>query len=190
MPSSIANLVHLKELWLDDCQIQGTLPQAILQLPSLQQLFLSNNQIIQLPDSLPRLSLLRVLNLDGNQLVELPSLSSCLSLQTLLLRQNQLKELPALPEGLQVLAASSNQLVRVPNLPTTLTHLYLNANPLAFLEWNGPTMLQHVNVAHTFLEELPAGLADVDRVILAGTPYEKSLKQKEDDKMVVEAIAA
>jgi hypothetical protein len=141
----------LKELWLDDCQLKGTLPSCLLQLDQLELLRLSNNQLTDVSSVFSSSSSssnqrywtkLRVLSLDRNQLSALPEHWSNLDcLESLLVRHNQLTQLPDGVPGcgmkrLKLLHVSSNQLTRLPDSLvecSTLTHLYVNSNQLVTL---------------------------------------------------------
>lgn len=178
LPADLGLLVQLKELWLDDCQLKGPLPDPILQLTSLEELRLSNNQITSLPetiaDSLPNL---RVLSLDRNNLTSVPDrLQDLAGLQTLLLRHNQLTELPSgLPgprmTALRLLHVSSNLLTTLPDSLAEcpqLTHVYANGNQIRNLPSNllsdtTVSSLRHLNLTHNQIEELPSTWGNADR---------------------------
>jgi Leucine-rich repeat (LRR) protein len=140
----------LKELWLDDCQLKGTLPSCLLQLDQLELLRLSNNQLTDVSSVFSSSSSnqrrywtkLRVLSLDRNQLAALPEQWAHLDrLESLLVRHNQLTQLPDCVPGrgmkrLKLLHVSSNQLTRLPDSLvecSTLTHVYVNGNQLVTL---------------------------------------------------------
>jgi Leucine-rich repeat (LRR) protein len=140
----------LKELWLDDCQLKGTLPSCLLQLDQLELLRLSNNQLTDVSSVFSSSSSnqrrywtkLRVLSLDRNQLAALPEQWAHLDrLESLLVRHNQLTQLPDGVPGrgmkrLKLLHVSSNQLTRLPDSLvecSTLTHVYVNGNKLVTL---------------------------------------------------------
>jgi len=109
----------LKELWCDDCQIKGPLPNCIFALLKLKTLNMANNQLTEIPnDKLDNLSQLTHLCLDRNQISEIPSdLATALpKLEALMLRHNRLTCLPALPASIQLLHVSSNQLTSLPPL--------------------------------------------------------------------------
>lgn len=86
LPEELATL-PLKELWCDDCQLTGVLPEWVTNLRELETLRVSNNKITEIPVSIRNLRNLKTLCLDGNEIVQVPSeLSELCDLQTLLLR--------------------------------------------------------------------------------------------------------
>jgi Leucine-rich repeat (LRR) protein len=69
LPMELALVTTLKEVWLDDCQLHGPLPECLVQLPQLEVLKLPHNRITSLPQSMVQHMVhLKVLNLDGNPL--------------------------------------------------------------------------------------------------------------------------
>ena len=69
--SSICNLTSLQELWINNNQIDE-LPNSIGNLTSLQEFFCGNNQISMLPDSIGNLTNLHKLVIIGNKISEIP----------------------------------------------------------------------------------------------------------------------
>ena len=177
IPKEFHQLEQLKELWMEDCLLQGELPAPILQLPKLEELRLSNNQIDSLPETISDLVNLRVLSLDRNRLKTLPQSLQLLSqLETLLLRHNELTQLPEgvpgpLMGSLKLLHLSSNQLTTLPlSLADchSLTHIYLNGNHLESLPDNfdyllsKSSSLKHCNLAHNKIDRFPMGSTNAD----------------------------
>jgi Leucine-rich repeat (LRR) protein len=134
VPDELVKVQSLKHVWLDDCQLTGSLPRSLLQLQNLETLRLPNNHITDIPflqqddddddagddddddddKCLAPLKRLQVLCLDRNELQSLPpNLRSWTpNLTQLLVRHNRL-EGPLrgrLPSTLQVLHVSSNHL--------------------------------------------------------------------------------
>jgi hypothetical protein len=86
LPDELA-LLPLKELWIDDCQLTGSLPDCIMRMKDLEILRISNNKITDIPSSIQRLRELKTLCLDGNEIETVPEeLSRLCNLETLLLR--------------------------------------------------------------------------------------------------------
>ena len=206
-------LMSLKNLILDDCQLQGPLSRAITGLgSSLHELRLSNNRISDITEHIANLSRLEILGLDGNQLTCLPdSLTELLNLRILLLRSNRLTELPDLRGliSLQLLHVSSNRLQSDALVEAqlsecgSLTHVYANSNPfLSILPEGVETLpdLQHFNVAHNAIQHLSDALLqkwgepDEDgvlgsgqcRVVLTGNPVLSVRKQNKNPKASID----
>lgn len=86
LPEELSSLA-LTELWCDDCQLTGVLPECITKLSKLQVLRVSNNKITEITSEIRNLRELKTLCLDGNQIEHVPSeLAELCDLQTLLLR--------------------------------------------------------------------------------------------------------
>lgn len=136
LPSEIAQLTDLRELWLQDNQLTA-LPEAIAQLTNLQTLRLNDNQLTTLPEAIIQLTSLQGLYLHSNQLTTLPEAIAQLSnLHTLYLDNNQLTTLPeaiAQLTNLQRLDLDNNQLIALPENIGRLKQLkilVLEENPL------------------------------------------------------------
>jgi Leucine-rich repeat (LRR) protein len=86
LPDELA-LLPLKELWMDDCQLTGPLPDCITRMKDLEILRVSNNKITHIPSSIQKLRELKTLCLDRNEIETVPEeLSRLHYLETLLLR--------------------------------------------------------------------------------------------------------
>jgi Leucine-rich repeat (LRR) protein len=162
IPDDFTKMQSLKHVWLDDCQLEGSLPKPLMELTNLESLRLPNNKITEIvilentlddfdSEVIPQPSL-KVLCLDRNNLTELPSKMKdwVPQLQDLMVRQNQLTTLGTnvLPPNLCILHVSSNQLTSLDeiiydidkgsldtpksNCPN-LTHIYANSNMLTHL---------------------------------------------------------
>lgn len=94
----------------------------------MQELILTENFLVYLPDSIGEMTKLNNLNVDRNVLEYIPNeIGACQSLGVLSLRENKLKRLPAELGNcslLHVLDVSGNQLQ---NLPYSLVNLQLKA---------------------------------------------------------------
>ena len=139
LPEALGQLTTLQELYLYDNQLT-TLPEVMGQLTALRELYLYNNQLTALNELIGRLAALRELYLDNNRLSTLPeSLGQLAALQTLSLSDNQLTKLPdSLGQLtlLQSLSLDNNQLTQLPESVgrlTALQWLYLHDNQLATL---------------------------------------------------------
>ena len=73
---------------------------------------------------------IKYLYCENNQLTELPELPD--SLETLSCKNNQLTQLPELPDSLEILYCSYNQLTELPELPDSLKYLYCENNKLPY----------------------------------------------------------
>ena len=85
-------LLHrsLTSLWLDDCDVSGSMPECIYDLTNLKILRLSNNNVTSIKGKggFDKLKHLQVLCLDGNRIEEIPASlgDNLLNLESLLLR--------------------------------------------------------------------------------------------------------
>lgn len=129
-------LVQLQELDLSSNSLVE-LPDAVTGCYQLEVLRVSRNHLTCLPDRFGRLRNLKVLDACGNALLSLPeSLGSLTRLRSLLLSRNQLKGLPgsvAALSGLQELDLESNKLEHIPDAVHGLFELStikLRGNPL------------------------------------------------------------
>ena len=159
IPDELAKIQSLKQIWLDDCQIQGSLPVCFTKLPLLEILRMPNNAITDVPPEINRLEKLKVLCLDRNKLAALPDLSGLTQLKELLVRHNQLTTISNLPLHLELLHVSSNQLVDLEDLDCPfLTRLYANGNQLTRIPANlltAGSSLQRLLISHNPITEVP-----------------------------------
>jgi Leucine-rich repeat (LRR) protein len=166
LPEELSMLrLSLKELWCDDCQIKGPLPNCVFALSKLETLNMANNQLTEIPDDkglLDNLSQLQRLCLDRNEISDIPShLATALpKLEALMLRHNRLTYLPALPAGMKLLHVSSNQLTSLPPLQhcVGLEILCANGNQLESVVSMGLEdlkQLKRVNLTKNAIEYCP-----------------------------------
>jgi len=98
LPSSVgASMPMLKKLYLNECKIEGSIPEDIGNLMNLVELEISNNKLTgSIPDSIGKLSKLERLILSKNQLSgPIPSTIGGLSnIKLLWLQENQLTSIP------------------------------------------------------------------------------------------------
>jgi internalin A len=126
VPSEIVELTSLQTLYLTNNQI-SSLPSEIGQLTNLQALYLTNNQISSLPSEIGQVTSLQTLDLTNNQISSLPSeIGQLTSLQTLDLRNNRISSLPSeigQLTSLQTLDLTNNQISSLPSEIGQLTSL-------------------------------------------------------------------
>ena len=72
IPDEFRLIQSLKALWLDDCEIEGSIPPCIFELKQLQVLRISNNRVEKLSRDVGNLKNLEVLCLDGNLIENVP----------------------------------------------------------------------------------------------------------------------
>lgn len=124
MPQEILGLGHLRDLYLDDCGL-GAFPAGLEELPALRYLNLDRNAIAALPEALP--PNLLWLRLNGNRIAALPDgIGDVRGLKRLYLRGNSLTNLPAALgrcEGLTDIDLSRNSLDGFPEVLATLPAL-------------------------------------------------------------------
>ncbi len=140
-------------------------PEKILELPNLEELYLSNNLISRLPDSLAaRLGTLKTLDLSNNRFQSLPAVIFQLpALQYLNLSRNQLTRLPSEIVQLQSLKILNLRGNRFPSFPEeilqlgNLEYLYLEGiNLRAFpASLEGLSRLSRLSLDQCQLQEIP-----------------------------------
>lgn len=149
IPNEFSLLQKLERLWLDDCQLSGPIPSEFFSLENLRELRISNNALdcIQTDDprdicSIKNLSKLEILCLDGNRIETIPrDLIHLTYLRSLLLRKNEIKELPeGIPgrshDQLTLFHISNNKIKQLPEsivLCPVLEAIYANANEITDL---------------------------------------------------------
>ncbi len=157
VPSEIAELDSLQELWLDNNELTE-IPPEIGELDSLQELNLSDNELTEIPPEIGELDNLEVLGLALNELSEIPpEIGELDSLQGLYLRWNELTEIP--PEigelsELKKLYLKNNKLTELPIALAKLKNLeelILQDNPLEYPPQD--VIDEGVNAVIEFLED-------------------------------------
>ena len=138
---------------------------------TLEELYISDNPGIILPQKLPRsLSTLVANSCDLEEFTtELPP-----SLLTLSIDGNYLQEINSiLPNGLNTLVASNNFLEQLPSLPSSLQTLIINNNQLEFIQ-TIPDNITHLNCAENNIKRLPTLpntlKQEYSKLILFGNP--------------------
>lgn len=175
-----SQIVSLKRLWLDDCQITGMIPKSLFELPNLEELRMPNNHITEFPDPttistfsssstmMMISSKMKILCLDRNRITSIPStfLNHLEDLEELYVRHNELTELTSMPSNLRILQVSSNQLTDlnilvnemqqfIPGLETIIA----NGNQITHLPPNLFSKLKKLKrfvISHNPLESVPA----------------------------------
>jgi Leucine-rich repeat (LRR) protein len=146
IPSSIGNLIALKELSLGKNQLVA-LPDSIGHLIELTTLSLMKNKLIEIPESIGNLTKLKELYLVENQLINLPeSIGNLTSLEILYLYSNRLNEDPEMIGDL-----------------TTLTDLSLGDNQLPEVsEWiEKLTALNELDISDNHFSRLPGRMESI-----------------------------
>ncbi len=149
------------------------LPSEINGFPNLEELYLTENQLITFPTEIFQFTNLNILLLNDNQLNNLPpEIGNLRRLIILDLGRNQLKELP--PEignltALQILNLGNNQLDRLPSEIGNLTHLdelHLHDNMLSNLppEIDKLQQLCFLNLGNNQIHHLPIELGQLQRL--------------------------
>ena len=134
--STLFSLIHISELYLSNNQIIE-LPREIGKLTLLLKLDLKYNNITQLPQEIGKLVLLRELHLNNNRIIQIPQeIGKLTLLRELHLANNQLVQIPhdiGKLASLRKLNLSNNQIGQIPHEIGNLTllqELYLNNNRL------------------------------------------------------------
>jgi Leucine-rich repeat (LRR) protein len=162
IPNDFALIKSLRNVWFDDCLLEGPLPKPLLELPNLQTLRLPNNKITSISPAGVQENL-RLVCLDRNQLTDLPDMRKWTpNLEQLMVRHNLLSTVTELPTTLQILHISSNSVQNIDFITPLkeLTHVYVNSNqlthlPAAVLE--DCPKLQRLVISHnSSLTELPS----------------------------------
>lgn len=122
LSANLGNLTQLTALSI----LSGltSFPVGIQNLPDLQILSLSNNEIPSLPTDIGNLVNLEVLDIDGNQLTSLPdSIGDMASLQILDLADNKIASLPTTIGNLSNLKSLSLEINELTSLPASIGDL-------------------------------------------------------------------
>jgi Leucine-rich repeat (LRR) protein len=130
------DLNHLENLYLYDNQLTE-LPRSIWLLTNLRELYLYENQLAELPTEIGNLTSLKKLSLYSNQLTDLPvEIVNLTSLQKLILSNNLFDTFPDIIgriRSLKILAFDNNYIATLPDTIERLTNLeelHLNDNQL------------------------------------------------------------
>lgn len=100
------------------------------------------------------LSKVTILKCGNNDLEQLPELPE--GLLQLHCQQNELSSLPTLPNSLLHLNCTGNKLEKLPkNIPTHLKYLDCSSNPIRKLQLILPPNLEYLNISNTLIDVLP-----------------------------------
>lgn len=167
LPDELSMLSRsLRELWCDDCQIQGPLPPCVMTLDKLETLHMASNHITEIPADISNLQELKHLCLDHNRIDFVPeNIASLTKLDVLLLRHNRLSKLPDLPTNLRLLHVSSNLLERLPsslNSCAGLQQVFANSNKLKSISFDIDALvyLKRLNLSNNQIEHVPLSFSE------------------------------
>lgn len=175
---------NLRVLSMKD-NIIYSLDRSIGGLPFLQELYLDNNEIAQLPPQMSNLRNLRILSLNGNALVSLSFVVEDFKLLEILrVDQNKIPNIPPEIGDLRRLLEFSAQGNRITSVTGNLSRCeYLQVLNLAGNEnldrlpqdIRYCTYLRYIDVGETRITEIPAwaaDLRDLEYFVLEGAPDE------------------
>jgi len=117
--SLISYLNEIEELWVCNCNIND-IPNTIGKLKKLKVLKLENNLITEIPASIWNMDNLRELHLSGNSIFKLPESVNLPNLTHLILDNNKISLIPNWVWGLRdliVLNVSNNLIKEIPKIP-------------------------------------------------------------------------
>lgn len=124
LPQRILELNNLEELYLSDNQLSNLPDSMIFKLRKLRVLDLSNNNFQQVPAQVAKMSSLNYLNLSANRLSQLPNDFTSLSeLKILDIRKNAFRELPQVVFNLNNLRFLYIQGISLSNFPADFSRL-------------------------------------------------------------------
>ncbi|NRB39490.1 MAG: leucine-rich repeat domain-containing protein [Pseudomonadales bacterium] len=154
------------------------IPSYMGDLVGLEHLFLTNNQITEIPASLLN-SNLKTLNLSHNNITALPDVMTS-SLQYLTLSNNQLTALPSTMGtwlSLRSLFLSNNALTELPDIGTwpALENLDFSNNSLTELPNNIGSWqaLQSLDISHNKIDSLPESMADLSSLNMLNLSFNR-----------------
>lgn len=158
--NTFENSTGLVWLMLHENHINTVGKKAFAKLAALDRLYLSGNNLTEVPGSLPRS--LRDLRLNRNRIAKVPpnSFEGMDNLTILLFNDNAIQEMGGALKALKsltLLDVSKNKLKKVPEgLPSTLHQLYLGSNTIDIIPdnfLNRFSDLQYVRFSHNELTD-------------------------------------
>lgn len=143
------------------------LPQRIYGMPQLKVLIADNNQLRRIPKWIHVLNRVQQVNLASNKIGNMKNLMDCFSLKTLVLNDNDIKEIPASISNLRALVSlnlSENRLKYVPSelfQLRVLEDLDLEYNDIQNLGQGLGNMkrLKKIDLSFNHLRNIPQGLS-------------------------------
>ena len=167
LPDELSRL-PLKELWCDDCQLTGAVPECVWKLTDLETLRISNNHLTHISPEIQNLKQLTTLCLDGNDIESLPSeLSKLCNLKSLLLRYvlDIILTCTAAAQNTHILThvIRNNKIRALPGISSMqgLSLLHVSSNQLESLSVEGCTSLEYLYANSNHLTAVPTGMADL-----------------------------
>ncbi len=136
-------------------------PKQLLKMKGLEKINFTQNRLTEIPMDVVGLRNLKELDVSWNNIISLTVLFSQLQLTKLNLSGNQIKELPDLNPGLQVLDLSSNQLKEisstfVTSIRKSLRELSLSLNQISSLAvFDGLDNLEVLNLSSNNISSIP-----------------------------------
>jgi len=171
-PAALFSFPQLRSLELSQNGL-SCLPKQLLQLKTLEEVIITDNQLSAFPAFLSQLPHLKVINLCGNSIAEWPSHHDNFhQLEQLSLSRNQLKQFPPSLEhfkNLKILDLSYNQIKMMPadiHQLHSLRKLSIQHNQLAHIpeSLSSCTQLSELNLQHNRLQQLPVDIGQLDQL--------------------------
>ncbi|MEM9276480.1 MAG: leucine-rich repeat domain-containing protein, partial [Cyanobacteria bacterium P01_F01_bin.143] len=170
IPDIVLELTSLTNLYLSGNQLTN-IPESITKLTNLTNLSFGNNQLTNIPEFISELTNLTTIYLTGNQLTNIPeSIDKLTSLTSLRLGKNQLTNIPEFIAKLTSLTRLDLYGNRLTNIPesitklTSLTTIYLDGNQIKKI----PSWLAEKKLEIEIEDE-----NRVDCINLSGNPIEE-----------------
>jgi len=161
LPESLCDMIHLRELYLFDDEILQ-IPNMIGNLENLEVLEINGNYVSNLPKSLAKLQRLKRLNLSGNKINDINIISKLINLKYLNLEENEISKIfenIGNLENLEYLNLRRNEIIDIPHSIRKLKKL-----KILFLDYNHIGKIPEELYLLTNLEELYLGNNYLDKI--------------------------